>query len=61
MSFSKPCGGVLVKLQQAGPGKMARMLFDDWFGVARVLIVGALSYAALVVLLRSSGKRTLSK
>jgi uncharacterized membrane protein YcaP (DUF421 family) len=38
-----------------------RMLFDGWGPVARTLVVGALSYAALVVLLRVSGKRTLSK
>lgn len=37
------------------------MLFDTWFGLARVVIVGALAYASLVVLLRISGNRTLSK
>jgi len=37
------------------------MLFDSWMELARVLIVGALAYAGLVLLLRISGKRTLSK
>lgn len=35
--------------------------FDGWAGLARVLVVGTLAYAALVFLLRVSGKRTLSK
>ncbi len=37
------------------------MLFEDWWGITRVLIVGVLAYVALVLLLRTSGKRTLSK
>ena len=37
------------------------MLFDTWAGLGRVLVVGTLAYAALVLLLRLSGKRTLSK
>lgn len=37
------------------------MLFDSWSGLARVLIVGTAAYAALIVFLRISGKRTLSK
>lgn len=37
------------------------MFFNDWFGLWRVLIVGTLAYAALVLVLRVSGKRTLSK
>lgn len=37
------------------------MFFDSWTGIARVLIVGTLAYAATVILLRVSGKRTLSK
>jgi len=37
------------------------MLFDSWAGLGRVLLVGTLAYAALVVLLRVSGKRTLTK
>lgn len=37
------------------------MLFDTWSGLARVVIVGTLSYVWLVLLLRVSGKRTLSK
>jgi uncharacterized membrane protein YcaP (DUF421 family) len=37
------------------------MFFDSWTGVGRVLVVGTLAYVALIVLLRASGKRTLSK
>jgi uncharacterized membrane protein YcaP (DUF421 family) len=37
------------------------MLFDTWFGLLRVLVVGTAAYAALVLLLRASGKRTLAK
>jgi uncharacterized membrane protein YcaP (DUF421 family) len=37
------------------------MFFDTWTGLGRVLVVGVLAYAALVFLLRVSGKRTLSK
>ena len=37
------------------------MLFDSWAGLGRVLLVGSLAYVSLVLLLRVSGKRTLSK
>jgi uncharacterized membrane protein YcaP (DUF421 family) len=37
------------------------MLFDSWAGLGRVVLVGTLAYAALVLLLRTSGKRTLTK
>lgn len=37
------------------------MLFDNWGGLARVLIIGTAAYASLVVMLRLSGNRTLSK
>lgn len=37
------------------------MFFDSWQGLGRVAIVGTLGYIALVLLLRLSGKRTLSK
>src|SRR5665811_1594614 len=37
------------------------MFFDTWFGLLRVLVVGTLSYPALIALLRISGKRSLSK
>jgi uncharacterized membrane protein YcaP (DUF421 family) len=36
-------------------------LFDGWQGIWRTALVGVLAYLALVVLLRVSGKRTLSK
>jgi uncharacterized membrane protein YcaP (DUF421 family) len=35
--------------------------FDDWAGIARVVVFAPLAYAALVALLRVSGKRTLAK
>ena len=37
------------------------MLFDSWTGLGRVVLVGALAYVVLVLLLRISGKRTLTK
>lgn len=37
------------------------MFFGDWFSLLRVIVVGTLAYAALVLFLRVSGKRTLSK
>ena len=36
-------------------------LFQDWAGIGRVLLVGTLAYAGLVVVLRVTGKRTPSK
>lgn len=36
-------------------------LFDGWAGPLRVAVVGAMAYVALIVFLRVSGKRTLSK
>ena len=38
-----------------------RIFFNGWAGLLRVMIVGTLAYVALVLLLRISGKRTLSK
>ncbi len=37
------------------------MVFGGWTSIGRTAIVGVLAYACLVVLLRASGKRTLSK
>lgn len=37
------------------------MWFDSWSGIVRVLLVGTASYAAVVILLRVSGKRTLGQ
>ena len=37
------------------------LLFQGWGGLARTALVGVLAYAALLVLLRTSGKRTLTK
>lgn len=40
---------------------MEGMFFGGWSSLVRTLTVGVLAYAALVVFLRISGKRTLSK
>ncbi len=37
------------------------VFFAGWAGLLRVLVVGSVAYVALVVILRSSGKRTLAK
>ena len=37
------------------------MFFNSWADIGRTALVGALAYAALVLMLRISGKRTLSK
>ncbi len=37
------------------------MFFDDWTGIWRTLLVGALAYIALIALVRVAGKRTLAK
>lgn len=37
------------------------IFFGGWAGVLRTLLVGLLAYGALILMLRASGKRTLSK
>ena len=37
------------------------MLFQNWSGIIRTILVGSMAYTTLVVFLRISGKRTLSK
>lgn len=37
------------------------MLFDSWYDLLRILVVGVCAYAGLVLFLRVTGKRTLSK
>ena len=37
------------------------MFFNNWFSLLRILVIGTLAYAGLVLFLRISGKRTLSK
>lgn len=39
----------------------SQIFFDGWEGPTRILIVAPLAYAALVLFLRVSGKRTLTK
>ena len=36
------------------------MLFENFYGLVRIIVVGTLSYVALVAILRISGKRTLA-
>ncbi|WP_127142757.1 DUF421 domain-containing protein [Pelagibacterium montanilacus] len=40
---------------------ISAMLFQDWEGIVRTLLVGVLAYGTLVIFLRISGKRTLAK
>lgn len=40
---------------------MINIGFDGWEPVGRILVVGTVGYLALVILLRSSGKRTLAQ
>ena len=40
---------------------MQDFFFASWSGILRVLLVAPLAYVALVVILRGSGKRTLTK
>ena len=40
---------------------MEAILFDSWFVLSRTVSIGSLSYIGLLVFLRVSGKRTLSK
>ena len=37
------------------------MLFDNWSDLLRVAVISALAYAALVLILRTAGKRSLAK
>ena len=37
------------------------MFFDDWLGLGRAAVTGVTAYVGLIVLLRLTGKRTLSK
>ena len=37
------------------------MFFDTWLGLLRVVVVGVLAYAAVIVIVRVGGKRTLAK
>ncbi len=40
---------------------MDHILFQGWSGIGRVVIVGVAAYAALVLMVRVSGKRSLAK
>ena len=40
---------------------MSQIFFDNWETLFRTLIIGVLAYVSLVILLRISGRRTLSK
>lgn len=40
---------------------MEKLFFTDWASLGRTLLLGVLAYLGLILLLRASGKRTLSK
>ena len=40
---------------------MSKILFDSWDSIFRTVVITVLAYVMLVILLRVSGKRTLSK
>ena len=40
---------------------MDKIFFSDWQSIIRIIIISVFAYAALVAILRLSGKRTLSK
>lgn len=40
---------------------MTPLWFEDWASIGRIVLFGTLGYIALVAILRTSGKRTLSK
>lgn len=40
---------------------MDKVFFDDWESIFRTLIIGVIAYLALILMLRISGKRTLSQ
>lgn len=40
---------------------MENIFFNNWQSLVRILVIGVLAYASLIILLRVSGKRTLTK
>ena len=57
---SGPPGGT--EAPRTGSESMdSEVFFQGWGGIARTLVVGVIAYAGLVLILRLSGKRTLSK
>lgn len=40
---------------------MESLFFDNWHSIVRTLIIGVLAYISLILMLRVSGKRTLSQ
>lgn len=40
---------------------MENIFYNNWLSLVRILIIGVLAYASLIILLRVSGKRTLTK
>lgn len=47
--------------RQARGADVDQLLFGGWYSLFRILVVGMLAYVTLIVFLRLSGKRTLSK
>ncbi len=40
---------------------LARMFYDNWFGIERVIVMTTFAYIGLIVILRIVGKRSLAK
>ncbi|SDH18643.1 hypothetical protein SAMN05421827_11885 [Pedobacter terrae] len=40
---------------------MEKLFFDNWDSIFRTLTIGILTYLSLILMLRISGKRTLSQ
>ena len=59
---SYPVGSKIVSLLSNFPfGAMNRFLFNGWQPLGHIAIIGLIGYAALILFLRLSGKRTLSR
>ena len=48
-------------LQEAAANVHAPFFFDGWYNIGRTVMLSVMGFAALIVMLRVSGKRTLSK
>ena len=52
---------IIPKSKLGGVTKLEGMFFNGWESLLRTVVVGVLAYVSLIVLLRISGMRTLSK
>ncbi len=55
------CRAHVTRIRVHPAGYAHDMWFDTWSNVLRILLVGPASYAIVVLILRTSGKRTLAK